>query len=229
MEHAHFTLYYTFGKAKPGLRVPSVLFWRAGAALHGRLQKIDVFLKANRSFCPETVWAPAPNAKQLLGKQFQSTKGSRLGEQSTQLPPVAPGDCTVPSQKSQQRIKHRAKKPQEIWPMVPGVWVGGCPLKWSWPVLWWPRPTHRGSFGGGCHWWEPLCWRGRGPFPGLSPAPPLWLLPPLNPHRVSTTPNPLAGVAQEHLLCPQTAPHARGLSASPQVLSPQVLPPASAN
>lgn len=97
MEHAHFTP-YTLGKAKPGLYVPSVLFWRAGAALHGRLQKIDVFLKANQRFCPETVWVPAPNAKQLLGKQFQSTKGSRMGEQSRQPPSMAPGDCTVPSQ-----------------------------------------------------------------------------------------------------------------------------------
>lgn len=35
------------GKAKPGPLVTTVLFWRAGTALHGRLQKIDVFLKAN--------------------------------------------------------------------------------------------------------------------------------------------------------------------------------------
>lgn len=78
MEHAHFTP-DTFGKTKPGLHVPSVLFWRAGAALHGRLQKIDVFLKANRSFCPETVWAPAPNAKQLLGKADSKHKGEQDG------------------------------------------------------------------------------------------------------------------------------------------------------
>lgn len=64
------------GEAKPGPHVPAVPFWRAGAALYGRLRKIDVFLKANRSFCPEMVWVPAPNAKQLLGRQFQSTKGS---------------------------------------------------------------------------------------------------------------------------------------------------------
>lgn len=67
MEHAPF-IPYTFGKAQPGLHVPSVQFWRAGAALHGRLQKIDVFLKENQSFCPETVQAPAPNAEQLLGR-----------------------------------------------------------------------------------------------------------------------------------------------------------------
>lgn len=100
-----------------------------GAALHGRLQKIDVFLKANWSFCPETVWAPAPNAKQLLGKQFQSTEGSRIGEQSSQPPPVASEDCTVPSQKSQQITKLIGKHPQEFWPTVLGVWVVKSPLK----------------------------------------------------------------------------------------------------
>lgn len=128
MEHTHFTP-YTFGKAKPGLHVPSVPFWRAGAALHGRLQKIDVFLKANWSFCPETVWAPAPNAKQLLGKQFQSTKGSGMREQSSEPPPVALGDCTVPSQKSQQIMKLLGKHPKELWPMVLGVWVVESPLR----------------------------------------------------------------------------------------------------
>lgn len=130
MEHAPF-IPYTFGKAQPGLHVPSVQFWRAGAALHGRLQKIDVFLKENQSFCPETVQAPAPNAEQLLGRQFQSTKGSRMGEQSSQPPPMAPGDCTVPSQKPQQRIKCRRKKTQEVWPMLLGVWMVESPLKRS--------------------------------------------------------------------------------------------------
>lgn len=88
---------FVFGKAKPGPCVPAVLFWRAGAALHCRLQKIDVFLKANESFCPEMARAPAPNAKQLLGRQFRSTKGSGTQEQSTQPPPMAPGEHAVPS------------------------------------------------------------------------------------------------------------------------------------
>lgn len=43
---------FVFGKDKPGPHMPSVLFWRADNALHGRLRKIDVFLKANESFLP---------------------------------------------------------------------------------------------------------------------------------------------------------------------------------
>lgn len=100
---------FAFGKAKPGPLVTAVPFWRAGTALHGRLQKIDVFLKANESFCPETAQASAPHAKQLLGRQFQSTKGSRMWDQSAQPPPTVSGDHAVPSQNPQQRIKYEGK------------------------------------------------------------------------------------------------------------------------
>lgn len=46
-----------------------------------------------------------------------------MGEQSSQPPPVPPGDYTVSSQKSQQIIKLIGNPPQEIWPVVLGVWL----------------------------------------------------------------------------------------------------------
>lgn len=161
MDQSPFIL-FAFGKAKPGPPVPAVPFWRAGAALHGRLQKIDVFLKANESFCPETVRAPAPNTKQLLGRQFQSTKGSGTREQSAQPPPTAPGDHAVPSRKSQQRIKHAGKKSPRSPARGPGGLGCGIP---AWEVVACfvvamvasaarravlPDPLLEDHFGGGC-------------------------------------------------------------------------------
>lgn len=101
-------------------------------------------------------------------------------------------------------------------------------------------------FAGSCHWWDPLCWWGRkqrsaGDLsqgchqrePSLMAVPPQ---PPLNSHGVSTIPSFL-GDTRASCGPPNRHPVPRGLSGqragicavSPEVLSPQILPPASAN
>lgn len=210
LHHAHLG-------SQASLHVPSVLFWRAGAALHGRLQKIDVFLKANRSFCPELVWVPAPNAKQLLGKQFQRTKGSRMGEQSSQPPPMAPGHCTVSSQKSQQITKLIGKPPGSLARGSGGL-AGGIP----------PQEVTACFVVAKIHFWR-IILRGlwiyfaatggavlvgqeaeecMGPVPGVSPAGAVphgcSPEPPQNSQSISTIPGAFVRVPQEQTLCPQT-------------------------
>lgn len=174
---------FACGKAKPGPHLPGVPFWRASAALQGRLQKIDVVLKTNESFCPEAAWAPAPNAKQLLRRQFQSTKGSGPLQWPLGTAPSLP-------ESHKKDLNVQEKNPQGIWLADQGVQAVTSPLRRSLLVC--------GGHGGNCcaggqpcstRSWkiilggcssgfslqDPLPW---GPIPGVSPAvfPPALLL-----------------------------------------------------
>lgn len=92
-----------------------------------------------RVFCPDTARAPALNAKQLLGRQSESTKGSRTWQQSSQPPPMAPR--TVPSfPESHNRELNMQEKYLQGF-SVRGFWAVASPLR---------RSLFHGGHGGIC-------------------------------------------------------------------------------